>query len=458
MTTFAAADSDEMSTSGHASIRHLVILAGGKGTRLAAVAGSVQKVLVPIGGKPVLQHHLELAAVSGIEHVTIFAGFLAEDIETFVGDASTFRPSVQVIIENEPLGTAGAVVNALGRLPEHFFALYGDVMVAENLQQIAKAHLARDADFTMVAHPNDHPLDSDLLETDADDRVTAIHAYPHPPNACYGNLVNAALYVIRRDALRAWAGATGKLDFVKNIVSGLISNGGRVFAYRSSQYLKDMGTPARLQEVESEYRSGRIASTKTNAKIAAIFLDRDGTLNIEKGHLRQPDELELLPGVGAALRSLRQAGYRLVIITNQSVIARGETSEADVAAIHRRLEWELGKSGAFVDAIYICPHHPDRGFPGERSDLKVVCDCRKPATGLIKRACADLQIDIASSWLIGDQTRDIETARRAGLRSVLVQTGKAGGDGGFAAAPNYVATDLSAAARMILAKNEIVRS
>jgi histidinol-phosphate phosphatase family protein len=162
--------------------------------------------------------------------------------------------------------------------------------------------------------------------------------------------------------------------------------------------------------------------------------------------------------VGDTLRSLRQAGFRLVIITNQSVIARGEASEADVAAIHRRLEWELGRSGAFVDAIYICPHHPDRGFPGERADLKIVCDCRKPATGLIDRACRDMQIDIASSWLIGDQKRDIETARRAGLRSVLVQTGKAGGAGEFAAAPDYIATDLSAAARMILAKKKIVHS
>lgn len=456
--TFVAPHTDQVSTSGCTRAKQLVIVAGGKGTRLAAVTGPTPKVLVPIGDKPVLQHHLELAVAAEIEDVTIFAGYLAREIEAFVGDGSKFGLNVRVVVENEPLGTAGAVVNSLNLLPEQFFALYGDVMVAEDLQRIASTHLARDADFTMVVHPNDHPLDSDLLETEADDRVTAIHTYPHPPDACYRNLVNAALYVIRRDALRPWAGASGKLDFVKDIASGLISNGGRVFAYRLSHYLKDMGTPERLQQVESDYRAGRISLRRTGAKNAAIFLDRDGTLNIEKGHLRKPDDLELLPGVGDTLRSLRQAGFRLVIITNQSVIARGEASEADVAAIHRRLEWELGRSGAFVDAIYICPHHPDRGFPGERADLKIVCDCRKPATGLIDRACRDMQIDIASSWLIGDQKRDIETARRAGLRSVLVQTGKAGGDGEFAAAPDYIATDLSAAARMILAKNKIVHS
>jgi D,D-heptose 1,7-bisphosphate phosphatase len=268
-------------------------------------------------------------------------------------------------------------------------------------------------------------------------------------------LVNAGLYAIRREALRPWAGASGKRDFIKDLASDLIANGGCVFAYRSSRYLKDMGTPARLQQVESDYGLGLVHS---DGRRPAIFLDRDGTINVEKGYLRRPEELELLPGVGAALRSLRQAGFRLVVITNQAVVARGEASEADLAAIHRRLEWELGTSGAFVDAIYVCPHHPDRGFPGERADLKFVCDCRKPATGLVERASRELQIDVASSWMIGDQTVDIETAHKAGLRSVLVQTGAGGGDGRFAAIPDHVAPDLAAAAETILAATAAVRS
>jgi histidinol-phosphate phosphatase family protein len=129
-----------------------------------------------------------------------------------------------------------------------------------------------------------------------------------------------------------------------------------------------------------------------------------------------------------------------------------------LALIHRRLEWELGTSGAFVDAIYVCPHHPDRGFPGERADLKFACDCRKPATGLIERASRELQIDVASSWMIGDRTSDIETASRAGLRSVLVQTGHAGQDGRFDAAPDYIAEDLGSAAETILAATAATRS
>ena len=199
-------------------------------------------------------------------------------------------------------------------------------------------------------------------------------------------------------------------------------------------------------------RLGRISQQKR----PAIFLDRDGTLNVEKGHISDPQQLELLPGVGGALRTLREAGFQLILVTNQSVIARGGATEADVAAIHRRLERELGKAGAFLDAIYVCPHYPDRDLPGGRPELKIACDCRKPGIGLIKQACRDIPIDLTGSWVVGDQMRDIEMARRAGLRSVLVRTGIAGGDNAFAAKPDHVVADLTQAAKLIVGREVAV--
>lgn len=437
------------------SVAHLVIAAGGKGTRLASIAADLPKVLVPVGGKPVLQHQLELAAAAGIREVTIFAGYLADAIRGFVGDGSRFGLRVRTAVESEPLGNAGALLQSLASLPGHFFVLYGDVMLAVDLQRIAKRHLDSAADFTALVHPNDHPYDSDLLEADADDWVTAIRACPHPPDRFFGNLVNAALYVVRREALRPWAAASGKKDFVKDVMSGLVATGGRVLAYRSSEYIKDMGTPARLQRVEADWQAGRISLAQSARPRPAVFLDRDGTLNVEKGYLRTAEELELLPGAGPALKSLRQAGFRLVVLTNQPVLARGEATAADVAAIHRRLEWELGKEGAYLDGIYVCPHHPDSGFPGERTELKIRCECRKPGTGLFERACRELHIDPPNSWMVGDQNRDIEMARRAGLRSVLLRTGAAGGDKQFQSAPDFVADDLSTAANLILRHMEV---
>ncbi len=432
-------------------IDHLVIVAGGKGTRLSALFGNIPKALVPVGGKPVLQHQLELAARAGVRAATIYAGFLADQIAEFVGDGSRFGMKVAVRVEDAPLGNAGAVLQSLDTLPERFFVMYGDVMMAVDLERMSRFHEDHAAAFTAFVHPNDHPFDSDLIETDAEGRVTALHNAPHAPDRVYDNLVNAALYVVERNALKP---APGKQDFTKDVMPGLIASGAKVLAYRSAEYIKDMGTPERLARVEADLKSGKLDLADSNKPRAAVFLDRDGTLNVEKGFLASQNGLELLPGTGAALKSLRQAGYSLVVVTNQPVIARGEASEDDVAAIHRRLEWELGKEGAYLDAVYLCPHHPDKGFTGERPELKIACQCRKPGTAMVEQACRELNLNAKASWMIGDQTRDIEMARRAGLRAILVRTGTAGRDGNFSATPDFIADDLRAAADMILEQKQ----
>jgi D,D-heptose 1,7-bisphosphate phosphatase len=432
-------------------INHLVIVAGGMGTRLAALAGDRPKVLVPVGGKSILEHQLDVAVCAGVRQVTIYAGYLANMIRDFVGDGSRFELQIRVEVEDLPLGNAGAVVNSVDALPEHFFVIYGDVMCAVDLKKMAAFHLQRGADFTAMVHPNDHPFDSDLVEIDNDQSIKAIHACPHPEGRYFANLVNAALYVVRRDALSPWAGCSGKLDFVKDIMHGQLDRGGKVLAYMTSEYAKDMGTPERLEKVKADWNSRRIIMPSADNRAPAIFLDRDGTLNVERGFLNSADDLELLPGVGPALKKLRDAGYRLVVVTNQPVLARGEATEADLTAIHNRLEWELGKQGAFVDRIYYCPHHPDSGFEGERRELKIDCDCRKPGTGMIERACKDLLLDPSRSWMIGDRTMDIEMARRARLGSVLVGTGAGGSDGRFDALADHSVGSLDEAADAILA-------
>ncbi len=430
-------------------MRHLAIVAGGKGVRMGEAYPGLPKALIPVGGKPLLQHHLELARAAGVEGVTIFAGHLAEKIADFVGDGARFGLDVRVIVEDAPMGNAGLLVGSLDALPEQFFVLYGDVMAAVDLQRLGAFHLAHGADFTTLVHPNDHPLDSDLIEADADGRVTAIHAYPHPDGQYFANLVNAALYVVRREALRPFAKACGKLDFTKDVLAGLVARGANVLAYRSAEYIKDAGTPARLARVEADWRAGKIRPASPGAARPAVFLDRDGTLNDDRPFINCAANLELLPGAGAALRRLREAGFLLILVTNQPVIARGEATWADLDDIHRKLEWELGKAGAYLDARYVCPHHPDAGFPGEVPALKVACDCRKPATGLIDEACRDFAIDRAASWMVGDSTRDVELARRAGLRSVLVRTGNGGEDGRYEVRPDHVVADIAAAAELI---------
>jgi len=181
-----------------------------------------------------------------------------------------------------------------------------------------------------------------------------------------------------------------------------------------------------------------------------VFLARDGTLNAEIEGVISPDKLELIEGVAEAIRDLNHMGYRAVVVTNQPVVAKGWCGEADVQRIHNKLETLLGQRGAYLDRIYYCPHHPEAGFAGERADLKVACSCRKPAIGLVERAAQDLAIDLKKSWLIGDSTTDIETARNAGLKSILVRTGHAGGDEKYASKPDFVFDNLGQAVHFLV--------
>jgi histidinol-phosphate phosphatase family protein len=162
----------------------------------------------------------------------------------------------------------------------------------------------------------------------------------------------------------------------------------------------------------------------------------------------------LIDGAADAVKQLNEAEYRVVIAAEQPGTARGETDLADMRRIHRKLQSLLGQQGAFVDAIYTCPHHPDEGFAGEVRAPKIRCECRKPDTGLVEDARRDLNIDLGRSWFVGDSTCDILTARNAGLRSILVETGEAGRDGSYAVMPDFIMRDLAAAARFISCVHE----
>jgi len=427
-----------------------VIIAGGKGARLRERLGGLPKPMAPVGGRPLLEHQILLARHYGFTDIVLLTGYGAQYVREYFGNGERWGVEVRYCEEPDPLGTAGAVLANLAGLQERFLVMYGDTMLNVHLQRFWEAHAASSA-ATLFLHPNDHPQDSDLVELDAAGRVAVFHPCPHAAGKYYANLVNAALYVIDRKALEPYASPASFPDFGKHLFPHLLREGLRLGGYRSPEYIKDAGTPERLDTVIAAYESGRIALGSLATPAPAVFLDRDGTLNREVSHVKAPSELEVLPGTASAIRRLNEAGIRTVVITNQPVVARGECSEADLAEIHRKLETELGAGGAYLDAIYYCPHHPERGFAGERPELKFPCACRKPATGLVAQAVRDLNLDLARCWLIGDSSRDIATAAGAGIRSILVKTGHAGAGGVYRSAPDAVLPDLPQAVDFLLA-------
>ena len=392
------------------------IICGGMGTRLGQHAGALPKVLAPFGGRPLLDHLIDAAAAAGIDHFLLLTRHLSQMIEDHVEFCSTPNVRLEVVRESTPLGTAGAVKSIERKLSgEDLLVLYGDVMVSMDIRRMVEFHLRTRAWATLAVHPNDHPHDSDLLSMDPIGRIDAFYPKPRPANRYLPNLVNAGVYVLSPALIERLP--EGYCDFGRHVFPLFVSSA-RLYGYKTAEYLKDMGSPERYDHVRGDFNSGVVASKHRRNARAAVFLDRDGVINPEVGGVRTADQFELLPRAAEAVRRINESGRLAVLITNQPVVAKGWTTPSELARIHHKMETLLGRDGAYLDEIYFCPHHPDRGFPGEVVELKIPCQCRKPAPEMLYAAARDLNIDLASSVFIGDSERDFACARAAGVRPV----------------------------------------
>lgn len=422
-----------------------VILAGGKGTRLSALRNDIPKPMMPLLGKPLLQYQIELLKDHGFKTVWLIVNHLYEHIENHFGDGADFGISIQYYVEPKPLGTVGGVKALEKDLDSSFLVLYGDVLMNMDLHRLIKFHESKNAEATLVVHPNDHPYDSDLLDVDGDDRVVAFYPKPHPNGLRYRNLVNAAAYIFEPSILTHLEDGV-KADFGKDIFPTLYKKA-EVFAYNTPEYLKDMGTPDRLKKVEQAITSGKVAARNLKNPQKCVFLDRDGVINIDTDLIHRPEDFELYPYAAECIQTLNKLGYLVVVVTNQSVIARGLCTIEELGEIHKKMETELGEQGAFVEAIYFCPHHPHGGFEGEVKEYKIPCTCRKPSPGMLLEAKKRFNIDLNQSFLVGDSPRDIEAGEAAGVTTIRVKTGH--GMKPHTAEPNHYVDSLVEAVELI---------
>jgi histidinol-phosphate phosphatase family protein len=406
--------------------------------------------LIEVDGVPLLRRQIEALAKYGVDDVVLLVNHAADQIEAFVAGAN-LPARVTLVDDGLPKGTAGATLACLHRLEDRFVVVYGDTLFDLDVAHMIAVHDAAGASATLLLHPNDHPADSDLVELDRDGWITAFHPCPHEPGLDFRNLVNAAFYVVEKQALAPWVGRMNAGDFAKDLFPAALAEDARLKGHVSSEYIKDIGTPTRLDLAERHLRSGLVGRARRECRQRAVFIDRDGTLNNLNGHISRAQDLEVFAHVGAAVKRLNDAEYRVVLVTNQPALARGDCDEQGMARIHAKLETVLGLDGAYLDAIYYCPHHPDRGFAGEVQELKRECACRKPGTAMVESAARAMNIDLAQSWMIGDSTADIAMAERAGLRSVLVATGEGGRDGKWHAEPTLRAADFPEAVDRVLA-------
>lgn len=395
-----------------------VIAAGGKGTRISSVASDIPKPMIDVCGKPVLERQIECLASQGITDLIITVGHLASVITDYFGDGSRLGVNIEYYIESQPLGSAGALYKIRDRLDGDFLLLNADALFDIDFERFISYHRQKGGLVTLFTHPNSHPYDSGLVVTDKNGCVVKWLTKEDDRSSYYENRVNAGVHIISPEILSNNP-VSEKVDLDRQLLKPL-SGSGKMFAYDSPEYIKDMGTPDRYFAVCRDFAQGRVQARNLKNKQKAIFLDRDGTINKYVGFLTDINDFVLEDGASEAIKRINDSGYLAIVVTNQPVIARGEVSEEELALIHAKMQTLLGRDGAYLDGIYYCPHHPHKGFAGERAEYKIDCDCRKPKAGMLFKAAEDFNIDLTSSWMVGDGENDVLCGRNGGCRTAII--------------------------------------
>jgi mannose-1-phosphate guanylyltransferase/phosphomannomutase len=423
-----------------------VILAGGKGSRLDSYTESVPKPLIKIEGKSVLEYQIDSLKKSGLTDIIISIGYLGEKITEYFGDGSKYGVKISYLKEESPLGTGGVLYYLKERIEDDFILLFGDIVLHIDWRKFIEYHHRKNGIGTFLVHSNSHPYDSDLLILDRDDKIINIIS-KDSLREYYDNIVKSGVHIFRKEILKY--AKPEKMDLEKEIIFKAIGDSQRIYGYRTSEYVKDMGTMERLAQVAEDIKKNYLEKKVAYHRRKCIFLDRDGTINKYKGLLSNIDDLELEDGVSEAIQRINRSEYLCIVITNQPVVARNMCTEEELQNIHKKLQTLLGLDGAYLDGLYYCPHHPDRGYEGENKDYKIKCNCRKPRTGMIQAAQQKYYINLDESYMIGDTDVDIQTGKNAGLKTILLKTGECNSKK-YDVVPDFVADNLYQAVSNII--------
>lgn len=380
-----------------------VILIGGQGTRLGALTQTVAKPMLDVAGRPFVEHVISQLARFGVRNIILLAGHQGAMPRDRYDGCRLFGAELSVLIEPEPLGTAGALLFAANRLDDIFFLANGDtffdadllplIRLAENQQWKAAMLLSRIEDAARYG----------TVDLDSRGAVRTFHEKSQSRTQTAA-LVNAGTYLMRRDAVLPMIKRTP--CSLENDLFPQLAAAGELHGLEANGYFIDIGIPESLETARRELASRRMRP--------AAFLDRDGVLNVDHGYTHQIEKLEWIGGAPAAVRMLNRAGFYVFVVSNQAGIARGYYQEAAVDQFHAHMQEKLMDADAHVDAFYYCPHHPE----GIVKQYAIQCDCRKPGTGLLKQAARDWTIDRARSFLIGDKDSDLAAAAAFNIRGI----------------------------------------
>lgn len=376
-----------------------VILAGGKGTRLGALTGGLPKPLVPIAGKPFIHYLIAELRRHGFTDIVLLVGPFASVYRSALGDGAALRVRLTLVPEEPPADTGGALRLAAPHLGDRFLLLNGDSLLDFNLLDLA----ARDSGEPWLAWLALRAV-ADVGRYGAvrldGERIVAFGE----KSASGPGVINAGAYWLKREILAEIG--TPPVSMERDVLPRLIARGLVRGAVYDRPFI-DIGTPEDLG------RGGTLLPAWEMRP--AAFLDRDGVLNIDTGYVHRAQDFVWVRGAKAAIKRLNDRGYFVFVVTNQAGVARGFYGVDDVETLHRWVNDELREIGAHIDAFYFCPHHPE----GTAANFGVVCDCRKPAPGLLLQAMREWPVRRLGSFMVGDKPIDMAAAKAADIPGCL---------------------------------------
>ncbi len=394
----------------------IAILIGGKGSRVKKISKYIPKAFLKIGKYSIIEHQLnQLSKLK--KKIFLISN---KKISKFNNRLKRKYKNIdfKIFEENKPLGTGGCLKPLQKYKHNNYLVIMGDLIFNINFKKFYLFHKKNKSDFTLLVHPNDHPFDSDLLEINEKNQLIKFHNKPHKKNDL-GNLSSSGIFLINKKILKFIK--TNKFqDLSKDILPKLLKKKIKIYAYNTREYVKDVGTPKRINLVKKQMKTKKFINGNINKKLPAIFLDRDGVINKEYPYKHYQNPMEVNSGAISAVKKINKKGFLSVIITNQSAIAKGIITLDKLKKDHRKLEYYFGLHGAYFDRIYFCPYHPEKGFKGEVKKYKRKSSWRKPDNGMILQAIKDLNIDIKKSYMIGDSAVDYYAAKKTGIKCLIV--------------------------------------
>jgi D,D-heptose 1,7-bisphosphate phosphatase len=389
--------------------KQLVVLVGGKGTRLGVATKDTPKPLMPIADDKVfLDYFLETCVRQGFDDIVMLAGHLGEQVHQRYHNRRWGEARITVMIEPEPLGTGGAVRFAYDRLAPTFLAANGDTLFDINIRAVDQKLQANPDLMGVLAlrHVEDTSRYGQVRLTDKG-LISSFEEKKQSPEPMPG-LINGGIYALRREAIAQLPEGPASIE---TDLFPALSHQRALGGVESRGYFLDIGLPETLQTARDELPA---------RKRPVLFLDRDGVINVDKGYVHRIEDFEWITGVKTLIRKANDQGRAVIVVTNQAGIGRGYYTEADMHKLHEYIRHTLYADGAFIDDFYFCPYHEEAMV--ERYRFKNHPD-RKPNPGMLQKASHDHALDLSDAILIGDNQSDLAAAKAAGVKGVLFTGG-----------------------------------